>query len=281
MDAPYFHFQIGAWGGTVLFDFEYAHAANELIVGPDPGELAALAEEFAFDPEAIPVGYNNLLLRRGDQVVLVDAGIRRPTGRLLTALSALRIDSGQVGSLILTHTDRDHIGGILDEAGEIAFRNAEYILLDEIWAHWSTPQRRQALTEMNGWEPEKTATIWETLAKVQERVRVVQPGEAFLPGFQLLPCIGHRHDHSILKVTSEGQVFIHLADTLAHPLFVRQPGWVSTYDSDPAQAAAARARALALCAREDALVFGPHFPFPGLGRVRAGFTGFSWQPIAS
>ncbi len=68
-------------------------------------------------------------------------------------------------------------------------------------------------------------------------------------------------------------------DTLAHPLFVRNPNWVSTYDSDPAQAVASRESILAMCVREHALVFGPHFPFPGLETIHAGYTGFSWRPI--
>jgi glyoxylase-like metal-dependent hydrolase (beta-lactamase superfamily II) len=210
---------------------------------------------------------------------LVDAGIQRPHGQVCLALESLEIDPGHIDTIVLTHTDRDHIGGILDESGEIAFPNARLILLEQVWKHWITPESRAALTALNAWEPEKTQGIWETLAKVQDRVQVVQPEEAFLPGFQLRPACGHRHDHSILKVNTREGLLVHLADTLAHPLFVRKPDWASTYDSDPELAVATRESILSMCARESALVFGPHFPFPGLGHIRAGYTGFSWQPV--
>ena len=73
-------FEIGEYQGFVLFDYFYAHSAEELGANPTAEELEEIAHEYAFTLDEIPVGYNNLLLRACDQYILVDAGIRRPVG---------------------------------------------------------------------------------------------------------------------------------------------------------------------------------------------------------
>jgi glyoxylase-like metal-dependent hydrolase (beta-lactamase superfamily II) len=114
-----YQFDIGEYQGFVLYDYAHDHSAKELIVNPIVEELEQITDEYTFKLNKIPVGYNNLLLRAGDQNVLVDAGIRRPIGELWSGLEQLKIDPGEIDTVVITHSDRDHIGGILDQEGEI------------------------------------------------------------------------------------------------------------------------------------------------------------------
>jgi glyoxylase-like metal-dependent hydrolase (beta-lactamase superfamily II) len=273
-------FTLGAYEGHVLYDFSHAHSAQELGVDLDVEDLEQVAREYAFEVDAILVGYDNLLLRVGERNVLIDAGIRRPMGELHLGLAELGIDLGNIQTIVLTHSDRDHIGGILDADGSVSFPTAEYVMLEHSWRIWSTQRGREELVELNHWTEDRIQFAWETYARIEERILAVASGEEFLPGLRLLAAPGHRYDHSILRVTSEDELLVHLSDAVVHPLLMAHRDWVSTYDADPAQAATTKTELLGLCASEKALVFGAHFPFPGLGYVRSGQGGWRWEPVA-
>ena len=274
-------FTTGVYQGYVLYDFAHTHSAQELGVDLDLEELEQVAHEYAFELDAIPVGYSNLLLQAGDQIILVDAGIRRPVGELHFGLAELGIDPGDIQTIVLTHSDRDHVGGILDEDGGLSFPNARYVILEDSWRRWSTRESRDELGKLNNWTADKVQFVWETYARIEEQILAVQSGEEFIPGLRLLAAPGHRYDHSILTVTSGEDQLVHLSDAVVHPLFMAHREWYSTYDADPAQAVKTKIELLDMCAAENAMVFGAHFPFPGLGHVRSGQEGWTWELVAA
>ena len=274
-----YQFSIGEHRAFVLYDNDHDHSAGDLIAHPDAEELERISDEYALDLNKIPVGYNNLLLRTGDHYVLVDAGIRRPIGELCLGLEELKIDPGVIDTIIITHSDMDHVGGILDQEGGLSFPKARYIMLEDSWQHWCSEERRSELTKLNRWTEEKMHFVWETYAKIRELIQFVNPGEEFLPGIRMFAAPGHRYDHSILKICSSGEQLVHLADALVHPLFMGDRAWYSTYDADPTRAVETKISLLDMCASENSLVFAAHFPFPGLGYARQGQAGWDWQPI--
>ena len=279
MVPPPYQFDLVDLQGFVLYDYAHEHTAEELIVNPRVDELDQLSDEYDFTLNNIPVGYNNLLLKTGEQYVLVDAGIRRPMGELHSSLEQLEIVPGDIDPIIITHSDRDHIGGILDEHGDLTFPNARYIMLEAAWQYWSTEKSRTELTKLNKGTKDKTQFAWETYSKIKDSLLFVKSGEEFLPGFRMYTAAGHRYDHSVLKVNSAGEVFMHIADALIHPLFMANRDWYSTYDADPGQAIKTKIELLNMCAAENALVFCAHFPFPGLGYVLQEHERWKWQPI--
>lgn len=279
MKTRTYSFDIGDYQGYVLYDIDNDHSAEQFIVNPIVEELEKVMQEFYFTLDKIPVGYNNLLFRRGDKCVLVDAGIRRPIGELCLGLEELNIDPGDIDTIVITHSDRDHVGGILDEEGEIAFPNANYVMLADSWQYWSSEKTRAELTRLNKWTKDKTQFAWETYSRIKDLMLLVEPEEEIIPGLQLFPAPGHRYDHSVLKVTSSDEQLLHISDALAHPLFMGNVEWYSTYDANPAQAVATKRKLLDMCASENILVFGAHFPFPGLGYVQWGQERWVWQPV--
>ena len=84
MEPQPYTFKVGALQGAVLYDFAQAHTPDELIRDPDLEALSKIQADYNFNLDAIPVGYNNLLLRTGEHTVLVDAGIRQPFGKGLS-----------------------------------------------------------------------------------------------------------------------------------------------------------------------------------------------------
>ena len=140
-------------------------------------------------------------------------------------------------------------------------------------------ERRAELARLNKWTRDKMQFVWETYSRVKDLILAVQPGQEFVPGLRLLAAPGHRYDHSILQVTSLDEQLVHISDALVHPLFMGHRDWYSTYDANPTQAVETKARLLDMCASENALVFGAHFPFPGLGRVRRGHERWTWHPV--
>jgi glyoxylase-like metal-dependent hydrolase (beta-lactamase superfamily II) len=271
-------FGFGDFRCQVIHDASRAHAADELVVNAEQAQLERIALEFDLDLDRIPVDYNVLLINTGDQKVLADAGFGGPDSQLRPGLESLGIDPGDIGTIVITHSDWDHIGGILKDRDQRAFPQARYVMLLQAWQHWASVDSRSRLASINAWPEEKTELVWETLSRIQEQLTLVESEEEFLPGFRLIPAFGHRCDHAVLKVSSSGKRLLHLSDAVVHSLLMAHRDWYSTYDSDPMQAVATKKKLLDWSASEDALVFGAHFPFPGIGRVRRHGDGWMWHP---
>jgi hypothetical protein len=72
---------------------------------------------------------------------------------------------------------------------------------------------------------------------------------------------------------------MHIADALAHPLFMGNREWYSTYDANPTRVVETKIKILNKCASENSLVFAAHFPFPALGYVQRSGERWKWLPI--
>jgi glyoxylase-like metal-dependent hydrolase (beta-lactamase superfamily II) len=271
-------FRFGDFRCWVISDTSRAHAAGELVVNAQQAQLERVALELNLELDRIHVDYSVLLVNTADQNVLVDAGFGGPDTQLRPGLESLGIDPGDIGTIVITHSDWDHIGGILDDPEHRAFPRARYVMLQRAWQHWASADSRSRLASINAWPEEKTELVWETYSRIQELLILVDAEEEFLPGLRLIPASGHRCDHSVLKVSSSREQLLHISDAVVHPLLMAHERWYSTYDSDPAQAVATKKRLLDWCASERALVFGAHFPFPGIGRVQRHDGGWSWHP---
>jgi glyoxylase-like metal-dependent hydrolase (beta-lactamase superfamily II) len=271
-------FTFGDLRCSVMHDASLAHTAGELVVNAEHAHLERVAPEFDLELDRILVDYNVLLINTADQSVLVDAGYGGPDSQLRLGLESLGIDPGDIGTIVITHSDWDHIGGILDDQERRAFPQARYVMLQKAWQYWASADSRSKLAGINAWPEEKTELVWETYSRIQELLTLVESEDEFLPGFCLSPAFGHRCDHAVLNVSSSGEQLLHLSDAVVHPLLMAHQDWYSTYDSDPAQAVATKKRLLDWCASERALVFGAHFPFPGIGRVQRHDGGWTWHP---
>ncbi len=274
-------FRFGDLRCSVILDASNVHSAGELVVNAEQELLERVALEYNLEVDRILVDYNVLLVDTADRTVLVDAGFGGPGTQLHPGLESLGMDPGDIDTIVITHSDWDHVGGILDEQQRRAFPGARYVMLRQAWQCWSTADSRSRLAGINAWPEEKTELVWKTYSRIQELLTLAEPEEEFLPGFCLIPASGHRCDHAVLQLSSWRGKLLHISDAVVHPLLMAHDHWYSTYDSDPEQAVATKLQLLEWCASENALVFGAHFPFPGTGRVQRRDGGWAWHPEPS
>ena len=270
-------FKVGDFECLVINDDSDVYPLAGSVVNVSTERLEQALGELGLPTKEMGVGFNCLLINTPQCRILVDTGwgpgIGPRPGRLIQNLEAEGIAPQTIDTIILTHGDGDHVGGILDGQGNPAFPKARYVMWRTAWEFWTTESNLAPM-------PEDVAAFGrKTLPLIQDRLDLVEPETEFLPGFQLIPAVGHRRDHIALLIISAGEQLLHLADTVVHPMMLASPGWYSPYDSLPEQAIVTKRRLLDRAAADKTLVFAAHFPFPGLGYVSPKEEGWRWQPV--
>lgn len=162
MENVTYPFKFGDFPCFVINDAFRAWTSDALIKGEATQEqLAQVALEFDVDLEKIPVPDNSLLVSTGNHNVLIDVGsCKRPfpglnEGKLLENLVSLGFDPKEIDVIIITHSDNDHIGGILDKDGQLEFPNAHYYLSAASWEYWSTSEGRSKIAALPDWSEDR------------------------------------------------------------------------------------------------------------------------------
>ena len=105
-------------------------------------------------------------------------------------------------------------------------------------------------------------------------------GDEIVPGLRALAAYGHTPGHAAVLVESDGEQLLVVGDALVHPLHVQYPDWNFIADTLFSQTDTTRRGLLSRAADDGMLVQVYHVPFPGLGRVARGETGFVWEPAS-
>ena len=277
MDAERYHFKVGTFDCIAVNDAVEPSPITDLAMNVPEEQLAqALAERGLSSTELI-VAFNCLLIHAGEHCVLVDTGcghgMDRLDGKLLENLQAEGLAPQDIDRIFLTHADGDHVHGLMDPEGRLVFPNAHYFMWKGMWDFWNSETTLAQLPEA------MTAFGRKMLPVIKDRTEPVEPETEFLPGFRVIPTPGHRPGHSSLIISSAGEHLVHLGDAVGHPILIEHPDWRWKFDASPEQAESDRRQLLNRAADQQSLVFGAHFPFPGLGRVIRQEEGWRWEPV--
>ena len=118
-----------------------------------------------------------------------------------------------------------------------------------------------------------------TAAAYGDRVATFGADGEVLPGIASMALPGHTVGHTGFLLTSGDAgilVFGDAANSAAVQFTHPEAGIV--FDTDPAQAAATRARLFDMLATDRTLVAGTHMPFPGIGHVARSGAAYAWVP---
>ena len=268
-----FHrFRIGSMDAMIVSDGPLAlPRAARIFSGPDEAAIdAALGGAGVATDKVQQVEQNCLLLQTGGTWVLFDNGM----GSSKLVRAGQRQVAGQPGAGgHRSGGDRcagadarafDHCWGTMRDDGQPNYPNATIYMAEDELAFWeSNPPGERRERSLAG--------VRKHLLPLRDRIVLIRGGQEFLPGVQAWATPGHTPGHMAYLLSGgwclTGDVAFH------DPLSFAFPEAASTFDTDPAEAAATRRILLGRLADEKLAVIGYHYPWPGLGRVeRVGGT---------
>jgi len=236
------------------------------------------------DHHRIPLGMNCLLLRSGDKLILIEAGVGdKPGGRrfaspaergnLLSDLAALDVRPGDIDVVINTHLHADHCGWntrIVDDTVVPTFPRAEYLISRMEWLAAVEPDERTRATYLaDNFHPLADAGLLRLIAgetKVTDEVTII-------------PTPGHSEGHCSVVIASGGETAIYIGDIAQVGVQLERTAWVSAFDILPQLSMDTKRRLVQQAVDQQSLIIGVHLPFPGLGHMTPTGGGARWTPL--
>lgn len=257
-------FQVGALRLTALHDAQIivTNDGKTFGLGVSTRAVGDVLRAAGAPTDRIALSANALLVRTGHRLILIDTGIGpRLHGALPASLKMAGVSPGDVTDVLITHPHPDHIGGLIDAQGQLAFPNATIRMASAAWS----------------WMKQKAPAVM--ITTVTPRIQTFEPGARIAPGIVSVSLPGHTPGHVGYEIMSGHSRLLDIGD-VAHSSIVSlaRPEWAIEFDADQDIAGATRIKTLRALAKSHEWVFAPHFPFPGVGHIVAAGRAFAWDP---
>jgi glyoxylase-like metal-dependent hydrolase (beta-lactamase superfamily II) len=256
-------FHLGKMELTALHDaqFVFPNDGKTFGVGASPAQISDVLRAGGAPTDRVTLSVNALLVHTGRHVVLIDTGLgEKAHGALMASLHEAGVSPKAVTDILITHSHEDHTGGLVDANGHLAFPKAKIRMSSAEWA-WMQKQGPAELVKA-----------------VSDHVRTFEPGAQLAPGVTAVALPGHTPGHVGYEIVSGDSRLLDIGD-MAHSSIIslEKPDWGVQFDSDSTLAKTTRRTTLPQLAKDQELVFAPHFPFPGVGHIVADGDGFAWK----
>lgn len=256
-------FKLGAFELSVLRDSGLVYSNYGAIFGLNAGpaavtkalnEAGAPTNEVYFDVDA-------LLIRMPDHLVLIDTGYGPANrGVIQKSLALAGVSPADITDILISHSHLDHVGGLVDAKGQSAFPRAIIRMSANEWAFMQ-------------------ATSNAAVSVIKAQVKTFEPGREILPGITPLALYGHTPGHTGYEIVSQEKRLVITGDlTHSSIISLKKPEWTLAWDADRKKGAMMRREELQRIVDAHELVFAPHFPFPGVGRIERAGDGFKFVP---
>lgn len=221
---------------------------------------------------------NILLVETGDKRVLIDSGMGQSDpndpGHLLDRLRAENITPESIDTVVITHYHQDHIGGLVDDAGNPTFPNARLVVPSQEHDYW---MREDILAGLDASDADR---LRQTFAAYAERLTLMDDTTDIAPGIHYVPALGHSPGHHAVHIESGDERLLHIVDAIHMPIQLNALDAAPFDWQQPDIAMATRRALLARAESENLLLMAYHFPFPGLGCVQRRDGLLAWEPYA-
>ncbi|MFL9863576.1 MBL fold metallo-hydrolase [Paraburkholderia fungorum] len=258
--------RVGDFTITAISD-GYLTASLDFLSNIDPSEAFRMQGD-AGQKEPAAVHINCYLVRGAGRTILIDGGaggIKQWGGHLRTNLSLAGVEASEIDTILLTHAHPDHVGGLVDTAGHIAFPNAELVAHQREVEFW---QDDGNLSRANERARGNFAIARQVFDGYRDKLRTFDEGEV-LPGIRAMSLPGHTAGHSGYLLESHDQGLLVWGDIVHFPhIQIERPDVSIAFDQDPSLAATTRSRLLDLVSSEGLLIAGMHLGELGFARIK-------------
>jgi len=251
----------------------------------DPALRAAWMQDMYLPPDSFDWSLNVVVVRRGEQTILIDAGLGMDpnlnlprAGQLIRRLEAAGIDLASVTDVVLTHMHMDHIGGLV--VGGVKDRLRPDLRIHVAAAEvefWEAPDFTRA-SMPPGFPDALRATAKLFVREYRDQLRLFDEAHEVAPGVVVRRTGGHTPGHSVVRLASGGDRLTFAGDAVFAVGF-DHPDWYNGFEHDPEEAARVRLSLLRELAESGEMLVATHLPFPSVGRVAVDGDAFRWVPV--
>ncbi|WP_256733629.1 MBL fold metallo-hydrolase [Pseudomonas reactans] len=273
--------RVGEIDVLVISDGVLPLPTQTMSTNADPAARAAWFKQMFLGPDAFDWALNVLVVRSGEQVILVDAGLGGQfpgfprAGQFPKRLEAAGIPLSSVTDIVITHMHMDHIGGLLVDEVKRKLRADVRIHVAAIEVDfWASPDFTH--TDMPAPVPDVLrATAQQFMGLYKDNLHTFDDEREVAPGVVAKLTGGHTPGHSVVYVTSGGERLTFAGDAL-FPVAFEHPDWHNGFEHDPEESVRVRLRLMNEAAASGELFVATHLPFPSVGRVVVEGDAFRW-----
>ncbi len=248
-------------------------------------DQAIKAAADAYMPDGkVTIPFSPMIVNTGSKLVAIDTGnglgahakSKGAVGQARLNMEAAGIDPKQIDIVIISHFHGDHVGGLKNADGSVAFPNAEIKVPAPELAFWSDDANA---SKANGFNKAQFPNVKKMMAGL--KVTPYEADKELAPGITSIYTPGHTPGHMSFALASGSKKMLVQSDVTNIPsLFVKNPTWQAIFDNDGNQAVATRKKFYEMAAAEKMIVSGYHFPYPCVGHIESTASGYQMVPVA-
>lgn len=248
-----------------------------MIIGDTPmDQVQPILDKYNVSSEAFTPPCNLTLYQDGERTVLFDAGsgleFMASAGHIHDSLDAVGLSADDITDIVFTHAHPDHLWGLLDDFGDIAFSEATFHIGRKEFEYWSDPETINTIGEAR---VPFAVGAKRRLDEIADVVQLFEEQDQILPNVTAMASFGHTPGHMSFMIDGEaGNAFV-IGDAIGnHHIAFARPDLPSGSDQNAEEGIQTRVAMMDMLAADNVPIIGFHLPDGGMGRVARDGDGY-------